>query len=46
MVKSKEHLMEAVNYVQNIKGIKGILVIKDGKMAVWVDVEIMPLNRR
>lgn len=44
LVKDENDLIKAVEYVKNIKGITGILVIKNEKMAVWGDIEIVPLK--
>lgn len=45
-VQTREDLLKAVEFVQQIKGITGILVIKDDKMAAWGQMEIVPIARR
>lgn len=46
LVKTKNDLMHAVDYVKTIPGVSGILVIKDESMAAWGDIEIIPVSRR
>lgn len=42
-VQTAEDLLLAVDYVKTIKGITGILAIKDDRMAAWGNIEIVPL---
>jgi hypothetical protein len=42
-VQTSEDLLRAVDYVKTIKGITGILAIKDDRMAAWGNIEIVPL---
>lgn len=42
LIQTKEDLMLAVDYVQTVKGITGILAIKDDLMAAWGNIEIVP----
>jgi len=41
-IQTEKDLMRAVDYVQTIKGITGILAIKDDRMAAWGNIEIVP----
>lgn len=41
-IQTEQDLMKAVEYVQTIKGITGILAIKNDRMAAWGDIEIVP----
>jgi len=41
-IQTDKDLMQAVEYVQGIKGITGILAIKDDRMAAWGNIEIVP----
>lgn len=43
LVQDKNDLMKAIDYAQNIKGVSGVLVIKDDKLAAWGDIEILPV---
>lgn len=45
-VKTPDDLMKAVEYVQNIAGITGILAIIEDKLAAWGNMEIIPITRR
>ena len=38
IVKSKEDIEKGLIYAQKIKGIKGIVIIKDDKMGLWGDI--------
>lgn len=41
LIQNQDDLMKAVQYVQNIKGVSGILAIKEDKMAAWGEIEIV-----
>ena len=41
-IQTEKDLMRAVDYVQTIKGVTGILAIKDDRMAAWGNIEIVP----
>ncbi len=43
LVKSVEDFETAIEYSQSIKGIRGILIIKGDKMAIWGEMEIKPI---
>lgn len=43
-VQTEKDLMKAVNAVQNINGIRGILAIKGDKMAAWGDIELVSVE--
>jgi ApbE superfamily uncharacterized protein (UPF0280 family) len=43
LVQNRDDLMKAVQFVQNINDVSGILAIKDDKMAAWGDIEIVGL---
>jgi ApbE superfamily uncharacterized protein (UPF0280 family) len=43
-VQTERDLMKAVDSVQNIKGIRGILAIKGDQMAAWGDIELAPVE--
>ncbi|MBC7074716.1 MAG: UPF0280 family protein [Syntrophomonadaceae bacterium] len=45
LVKSEADLLKAIDYVKNIPGISGILIIKNNKMALWGEIEIIPIKR-
>lgn len=44
LVQKREDLMKAVEFANNIKGITGVLAIKDDKMAAWGKIEIVDLQ--
>jgi len=44
VVQTEEDLEKSVEIAKNIKGIKGILAIKDKQMAAWGDIELIPLQ--
>lgn len=41
-IQTEKDLIRAVDYVQTIKGISGILAIKGDQMAAWGNIEIVP----
>lgn len=43
-VNTPEDFDEAINFIRNIKGISGIVLIKDDKMAIWGSIEIVPVK--
>ncbi|MGE5403734.1 MAG: UPF0280 family protein [Candidatus Saccharibacteria bacterium] len=43
-VHHKDELMPAVEYASAIKGVSGVLVIKEDKMAAWGNIELAPLD--
>lgn len=45
-IQTVDDLLKAVEFVQKIPGITGILAIKDDKMAAWGKMEIVPITRR
>ncbi|MGI5921488.1 MAG: UPF0280 family protein [Syntrophomonadaceae bacterium] len=45
-VQNADDLIKAIELVQNISGITGVLAIKGDKMAAWGSVEIVPLKIR
>ncbi len=45
LVQKQEDLMKAVEFANTIKGITGVLAIKDDKMAAWGKIEIVGLNQ-
>ena len=44
LVKSKDDLIKAIEFVQNIRQVAGILVIKNDKLAAWGEIEIISLK--
>ncbi|HZK01575.1 MAG TPA: UPF0280 family protein [Anaerovoracaceae bacterium] len=46
LVKSEADLMKAIDYARNIAGVSGIMVIKNDKMAVWGEMEVLPVKER
>jgi len=42
-IQTENDLLLAIDYVKTIKGITGILAIKDDRMAAWGNIEIVPL---
>jgi len=42
-IQTEKDLLRAVEYVKTIKGITGILAIKDDRMAAWGNIEIVPI---
>ena len=45
LVKNEDDLIKAIEFVQNIKGVAGILAIKNDKLAAWGKIEIISLTR-
>lgn len=45
LVQTPDDVMKAVEFAYNIKGIGGVLAIKDDKMAAWGKIEIIPLHQ-
>lgn len=45
-VKSEDDLIKAIEFVQNINRVAGILAIKNDKLAAWGDIEIISLTGR
>jgi len=45
-VKTGDDLIKAVDFVKDIDEITGILAVKEDKMAVWGNIEIVPIMRR
>ncbi len=45
-VQSSDDLMKAIETAQEIRGISGILAIKEDTMAAWGKLEVVPINRR
>jgi len=43
LVQNEKDLMKAIEYAQNIKGITGILAIKDNVLSAWGDIEIVKI---
>ncbi|MGE5416454.1 MAG: UPF0280 family protein [Acidobacteriota bacterium] len=43
-VHNKDELMLAIEYASIIKGVSGVLVIKEDKMAAWGNIEIAPVS--
>jgi len=43
LIQSEQDLMQAVDYVQRIPGITGILAIKGDKLAAWGNIEIVAI---
>lgn len=43
LIQTEQDLMRAVDYVQDISGITGILAIKNDRMAAWGNIEIVPV---
>jgi uncharacterized protein len=43
LIQTEKDLLLAVNYIQTIPGITGILAIKGDRMAAWGNVEIIPI---
>lgn len=43
-VKDSSDLPATISFLQNIPGIKGILIVKDQKIAVWGEVELTPIK--
>lgn len=43
-VSTGDQLGAAIEYVQSIAGVTGILVIKDDRMAAWGDIELVPVT--
>lgn len=40
LIKSEQDILQGIELAKNIKGIKGVLVIKNGKMGIWGDIKI------
>jgi ApbE superfamily uncharacterized protein (UPF0280 family) len=43
LVKSVEHIPKAIAFAQQIKGLRGIVIIKDCKMKTWGEVKIISI---
>lgn len=43
-VKDSNDLSETISFLQKIPGIRGILLVKDQKFAVWGEVELAPIK--
>lgn len=41
IIKTKEDIEQGLIYAQKIKGIKGVVIIKDDKMGLWGDINFM-----
>jgi hypothetical protein len=44
MIKTENDLLKAIDFVKNIQQVRGILAIKNDKMAAWGEIEIVPLT--
>ncbi|MGI6453015.1 MAG: UPF0280 family protein [Syntrophomonadaceae bacterium] len=44
-VKTEEDVSKAIAYARRISGVTGIMAIKRDKMAVWGEMEIVPISR-
>jgi len=40
LIKNESDISQGIEFAQKVKGIKGILIIKDNKMGIWGDVKI------
>jgi ApbE superfamily uncharacterized protein (UPF0280 family) len=43
-VQTWEDFEEAISFARNIKGVEGVLLIKDDKMAAWGEIELVSLK--
>jgi len=43
LIQNENDLMAAIDYIKNLKGISGILAIKDDRLAAWGKIEIIPI---
>lgn len=43
-VKTAEDVKEAISLAQSIRGLKGVIIIKDDKMGVWGSIKLVPLG--
>jgi hypothetical protein len=41
LVKSSKDIEQAINFARNIKGLKGVIIIKDDKMGLWGDIKLV-----
>lgn len=39
MIKTRKDIEQGLIYAQNIKGVKGVVIIKDDKMGLWGDID-------
>lgn len=44
LVKNSRDLPKAIDFLRDIPGINGALVIKDQKIAIWGEIELTPIN--
>ncbi len=44
-VHKKNDIEKAIKYAQTVKGIQGVLIIKDEQMGMWGEIEIAPLSK-
>ncbi|PIU66943.1 MAG: hypothetical protein COS84_05265 [Armatimonadetes bacterium CG07_land_8_20_14_0_80_40_9] len=42
IIKTKEDIPQGLNLAQKIKGVKGVVIIKEEKMGIWGDLKLSP----
>ncbi len=45
MVENRKDLMKAVLYAQEVPGVTGVLAIKDDQLALWGEMELLPIKK-
>lgn len=40
IVKTKDHIIEGIDFAKNIKGVKGLVIIVDDQIGLWGEIEI------
>jgi Uncharacterized conserved protein len=43
-IQSTDDLAKALEFASGIRGVKGVLIIKDDRLAVWGSVKLLPMN--
>lgn len=46
LIQSTDDLARALEFASGIRGVKGVLVIKDDRLAVWGSVKLLPMNTK
>jgi hypothetical protein len=46
LVQSTDDLERALEFASGIRGVKGVLVIKDDRLVVWGSVKLLPMNTK
>lgn len=44
LVQNSSDLPKAIDFLRTIQGIRGVVIIKDQKIAIWGEIELVPIN--